>query len=494
MENKKAIVIGSGVAGLASALRLAKKGMEVQVFEANDFFGGKINSVVSEGGFRFDRGPSIFTAPHYIKELYELCDEDFENFEMVDFGKSFNYFFNDGTRLKLSTNKKEIIEELSSKLNEDPSTIRDYLTKAKKNYESIIPLFVEKSLHKWKTLLGSKFFKALINIPKYKLTRTMNEENTKTFKNPKTVQIFNRFASYNGSDPFKAPAMLNMICHMEMNLPLYFPKKGMFQITEAIYNLCLKHRVKFHFNEKVSKINVEEGRVIGVTTNKETYNSDIVFSNMDVSFTYEKLLTNESQPQKILDQPRSSSAVVFYWGIDKEFSELSLHNLLFTDDYKKEFNGVFDLNETQDDPSIYINITSKYVEGDAPRGKENWFTMINAPINIDQDWEKESQRIRAMLVKKINKVLKTDIEKHIVSEKVMNPEFIENTYSCKGGSIYGNASNNKYAAFLRHPNFSKKIKGLYFVGVSVHPGGGIPLALNSAKIATEIMSKDFRLN
>lgn len=494
MEKKNAIVIGSGIAGLASALRLAKKGFNVDVFESNGFFGGKINSVISEEGFRFDRGPSVFTAPHYMKELYDLCDEDFEKFEMVDFGKSFNYFFNDGTRLKLSTKKNEIIDELSSKLNENPNTINNYLKKAKQKYDSITPLFVEKSLHKWKTLLGIKFLRALVNIPKYKLMSTMNQENTAVFKNPKTVQIFNRFASYNGSDPFKAPAMLNMICHMEMNLPLYFPKKGMFQITEAVYNLALKQNVKFHFNEKVTKINVEQGKVKGVTTKNGTYNSDVVFSNMDVSFTYEKLLTNEDHPKKILDQPRSSSAIVFYWGINKEFPELSLHNLLFTDDYKKEFNGVFDAKETQDDPSIYINITSKYVKDDAPSGNENWFTMINAPINIGQDWEKETQRIRKLLVKKINKVLNTDIEKHIISEKIMNPDFIENIYSCKGGSIYGNASNNKYAAFLRHPNFSKKIKGLYFVGVSVHPGGGIPLALNSAKIATEIMSKDFGLN
>jgi len=213
-------------------------------------------------------------------------------------------------------------------------------------------------------------------------------------------------------------------------------------------------------------------------------------SNMDVSFTYEKLLPGQKQPEKILRQEKSSSAIVFYWGIDRSFPQLDLHNVLFSGNYKQEFDALFKSKELCDDPSIYINITSKYVSGDAPPGHENWFTMINAPVNTGQDWDEIINRARALIITKINKVLDTDIQKNIKVEQVMDPRYIEKTYSGKYGSIYGNASNNAFAAFYRHPNFSKNIKGLYFVGVTVHPGGGIPLALNSAKIAIRCLEED----
>lgn len=489
MTRKKAIVIGSGVAGLAASVRLAKAGYETHVFEANSFPGGKINSKW-HGAYRFDQGPSIFTGPEYVKELYELCGEDFSQFELTPLDHSFSYFFNDGTRLNLSSEREQIISEIAEKLDEDPTQIRKYLEKSGENYKRIAPLFIEKSLHRWRKLFGKKLFSALVRIPKYRLYTTMHEENKSFFKHPKTVQIFDRFATYNGSTPYKAPAMLNMIAHLELNIPPFLPKNGMIQITDAIYELALKQGVQFHFNELVEEIRIIDGKASGIRIGQQEISADVIFSNMDVAFTYEKLLPNEEHPTKILEQERSSSAVVFYWGINRSFPELKLHNIFFADDYSSEFAAIFETKTIHNDPTIYINITSKHVAEDAPEGNENWFVMINAPTNIGQDWETLVPEVRKILVDKLSHVLECDIEKHIVEEAHLDPTIIESRYSGKSGSIYGNASNNRFAAFYRHANYSKKIKGLYFVGVSVHPGGGIPLALNSAKIAVECLQDD----
>jgi phytoene dehydrogenase-like protein len=215
---------------------------------------------------------------------------------------------------------------------------------------------------------------------------------------------------------------------------------------------------------------------------------------MDVAFTYEKLLPSAKKPLKTLNQEKSSSAMVFYWGIRKKFDQLGVHNMFFSSDYKKEFKALFDDHTLQTDPSIYINITSKAIPSDAPVDGENWFVMINVTINKGQDWEVYRKQAREKIVQVINRSLNTNIEAYIEEEFVMDPVFIEETYSGKAGSIYGNSSNNKYAAFNRHPNFSKDINGLYFAGVTVHPGGGIPLALNSAKIAVECLRKDTKMN
>ena len=486
---KNAIVIGAGVAGLAAAVRLACNGYRVTVFEANNFIGGKINSKTIDG-YRFDMGPSVFTGPEYIKELYDLCGEDFSEFKYQKLSHTFNYFYPDGLNFHLSSNKEQLLNQLSENLNEDKTVLQNYLKKGEENYKAISPLFIESSLHRPKHLLNKKLIKALLNIPKYKLNSTMDEENRNTFKNPKTIQLFNRFASYNGSNPYQAPAMLNMIQHLELNVGAFLPEKGMVQIVNAIYDLAIKKGVEFNLNEPVTKINIENKQVKGVTTNKGKYIADILISNMDVTFTYEKLMPEIKKPLKTLRQEKSSSAIVFYWGIKKEFKKLGVHNILFSADYKKEYEDIF-INKIQNnDPTIYINITSKEIKTDAPEGCENWFVMTNSTINTGQNWEEEVKKVRQTFIKKINKTLNTDIENYITYEEVMHPGTIEQKYSGKSGSIYGNASNNKYATFYRHANFSKVIKGLYFVGVTVHPGGGIPLALNSAKIAIECLKED----
>jgi len=206
-----------------------------------------------------------------------------------------------------------------------------------------------------------------------------------------------------------------------------------------------------------------------------------------VYFTYKKLLKDEQQPQKILKQERSSSALIFYWGIKKVFPSLGLHNIFFSNNYEEEFKHLFQSKTVYQDPTVYINISSKYKKDDAPEGCENWFTMINVPNNIGQDWEQFKIDARANILKKLSKNFNQDIEALIVTESVLDPVAIEEKTSSYRGSLYGTSSNNQFAAFLRHANFSKKIKNLYFVGGSVHPGGGIPLALLSAKIVAEMI-------
>lgn len=488
----KVAIIGAGVGGLGAAVRFANGGHEVTVFEANSHSGGKINNL-QLGDFRWDMGPSVFTGPEYVKQLYDICGEDFSKFEYFELENSFNYFFSDGQRFTLPKNKEKLIETFVKELGEDGSLIKKYLDKSGKNYKSIAPVFIESSLHRANHLLTKKLFKALSRLPKYKLSKTMNDENKLKFKNPKTTQIFNRYATYNGSSPYKAPAMLNMIQHLEMNVGVFLPKKGMVQIPRSLQKLAESQGAEFNFNEKVEEILYEDKKIKGLKTSKGSYDFDIVVSNMDIAFTYKQLLPNlKTESKKSLQQEKSTSAIVFYWGINGSFPELGVHNMFFSEDYEAEFNHLFKTKTFSEDPSIYIHITSKKKKEDAPEGKENWFVMVNSPINVGQDWQKLVPQVKESLIKKISAQLKTDISGLIEEEFIMDPIFIEKTYSGAQGSIYGNASNNKYAAFYRHPNFSKDIKGLYFVGVTVHPGGGIPLALNSAKIAMDCFKEDYK--
>ena len=374
-------------------------------------------------------------------------------------------------------------------LNEDPQVVLKYLQQSKKLYENIGLLFLEHSLHRAKTWFHSRVFKAFLTLKLPYLFQSLHQYNSSKFSSPEAVQLFNRFATYNGSSPYKTPAMLSLIPHLEQNEGTFYPTGGMISITNALYQLALKKGVKFHFDSPVQKIVHDNGKVSGVEVNEQVYSAKIIVSNADVYFTYKNLLANLSMAKKVLKQERSSSAVIFYWGIKKKFPQLELHNIFFSKEYKNEFEYIFKEGKLSSDPTVYINITSKIQVDQSPEGKENWFVMVNAPANLGQNWEELKKALRENILLKLSRMLGEDIGAQIETEHTLDPIMIEQQTASYMGSLYGTSSNSKLAAFLRHANFTSAIKGLYFCGGSVHPGGGIPLCLKSAKIVSDLIVK-----
>lgn len=490
--NKKAVVIGSGVGGLSAGIRLSKLGFDVTIFESNSFIGGKVNSK-RIGNYRFDMGPSVFTEPHLIDELVTLCNKPRDYFRYRQLDESCRYFFSDGQKIIVNSGKEAVANSFQKDLGEDYNKTLQFLSKMRANYMAIYPVFIAVSLHRFHHWFNRFVWKAILRIPKYGLLTSMHKCNQSTFKNPKTIQILNRLATYNGSSPYKTPGLLNIISHLELNEGPAMPHGGMVSITKTLHALALEQGITFKTNEPIVSIRHLHGKITGVHSNISSYDCEVVVSNMDVHFTYEKLLHGFEAPQKILNQEKSSSAIVFYWGMKKEFPELGVHNILFAEDYVAEFKALFETKTMHYDPTIYIHITSKIEKEDAPSGCENWFVMVNAPINIGQNWDEVVADTRMQIIEKLSKHLETSIEEFIEIEETSDPRIIESMYSGKQGSIYGNSSNSAFAAFYRHPNFSKKLSGLYFSGVTVHPGGGIPLALNSAKIVERCVKEDFKI-
>jgi phytoene desaturase len=308
-----------------------------------------------------------------------------------------------------------------------------------------------------------------------------------SLKHPKLIQLFNRFATYNGSNPYEAPGILNSIPHLEHGIGAFFPKGGMYAITKALYKLGQDLGVTYHFNQAVEEIMVENKAAKALKVNGEVLHFDAIISNMDIFFAYRKLLPNEQHPTKILHQEKSSSALIYYWGIKEAFPQLGLHNILFSEDYKTEFDTLFKEKSIHDDPTVYIHISSKCEPNDAPENGENWFVMINVPNDEGQDWEALKATARKNILAKASRMLGKDIESLIVCEEILEPKTIQSKTQSHLGALYGTSSNDRMAAFLRHPNFSTDINNLYFCGGSVHPGGGIPLSLLSAKIVDDVM-------
>ena len=241
------------------------------------------------------------------------------------------------------------------------------------------------------------------------------------------------------------------------------------------------------FNSEITKLKVNNKKIKYIEINKkEKIEADYVISNVDTHHFYNKLLGNNISHSSLKSE-RSSSAVIFYWCMKNTNTNLDLHNIFFASDYKKEFKSIFEKKELYDDPTIYVNITSKDVKNDAPKNSENWFGMVNAPQNANQNWDSEIKILKKVIIEKLEKILNININDKLIEEKIYSPVDLDKNTNSYLGSLYGTSSNDMFSSFLRHPNFSRKLKNVFFCGGSVHPGGGIPLCILSSKIISELI-------
>ena len=493
MKMRPAIIIGSGVAGLAAATRLSVAGFSVTVYEKNSYPGGKL-SFFERQGYQFDAGPSLFTQPENIEELFKFAGEDitgFFTYKKLD--SACEYFFENGKKVTAFTDAELFAAEIAEKTSQPAAAVTQYLLSAKKLYNTIGGIFLNYSLHKYSTWLHPRTLKALNALKPGYLFKTLHRYNSNIFSSPEVTQLFNRYATYNGSNPYAAPAMLSVIPHLEQNEGAFYPQGGMSSITNALYKLAIKKGVQFKLNTPVQRLIHHEGKVKGIVTGGRNFFADTIISNGDIYFTYEKLLGHSLKAKKILKQERSSSALIFYWGINKKFPALQLHNIFFSKNYREEFDHIFLKKSLYADPTVYVNITSKMEPCHATPGGENWFVMINVPANTGQDWPQVIQVAKKNILDKMERMLGETIEPFIETENILDPLQIEEKTGSYRGSLYGSSSNSKMAAFFRPANFTNYIKNLYFCGGSVHPGGGIPLCFKSAKIATELIIRDFKM-
>ena len=485
-------VVGAGIAGLSAAIRLAVAGKKVIVFEQNLYTGGKVTAF-EENGFRFDMGPSLFTLPYLVDELFELAGRNpREHFNYHTHDEVCRYLWDDGTKLtmypSLDKNEAAVASVFGAT---EAEKLRDYFEQARVKYDLTAPFFLEKSLHRASTFLTPAVVNVLKEIPKLGLFSTLHEENEKVFNAPKLVQLFNRYATYNGSSPYQTPGIMQMITHLEHSLGTHFPVGGMHEISQSLTRLAQELGVRFELGTRVEEFIIAQNSITGLVAGGKKWAVDQLVCNTDVKHAYKYLMPEKvKRPKKTLQQEPSSSALIFYWGLSAQFPQLDLHNIMFSENYETEFKHIQSDGPFWEDPTVYIHISNRLEPNDAPNGKDSWFVMVNTPYDQGQDWDMIVPMVREKVIERISRVLGTCIEPLIEMEEVLRPQDIEQRTSSVGGALYGTSSNDRMAAFLRHSNKSNSIKGLYFCGGSAHPGGGVPLCLLSGKIASEWLIED----
>jgi phytoene desaturase len=493
MMAKRVLAIGAGLGALSGALRLAKMGFEVTLFEKNETIGGKLNEK-KLGAYRFDAGPSLLTMPFVIDELFEFCGfarKDFLNFVPIE--PICRYFYPDGATLDASANVEEMKREIAKLSPRDAAVYENFLAYTERIYKLTADIFLFSPIHEFAEILKWRNLPTLLRLPQIDLLRTVHGGVSRFFKDPRLVQLFDRYATYNGSNPYRAPATLNVIPYVEYVLGSYYIRGGMYRLAEALLSLAHQLGVKIHPSARVEKILHDGRRVNGLLVNGKKIAADFVLCGQDVVVAHNELIDGfEKHREKLNRLEPSCSGLVFLWGVKKQHPELAHHNIFFSADYQKEFDQIFDEKRPPDDPTIYVAITSKSDPAHAPAHGENWFVLFNMPyLTNGINWQHETMRVRNIVLEKLRR-MGFDIANQIEAEFVLSPEDFYRNYLGNRGSIYGISSNSRNTAFKRPANRSRELSGLYFAGGSTHPGGGIPLVLLSGKIAAELIGRDSR--
>lgn len=487
----KIIIVGAGLGGLTAACLLSAEGHDVTVYEKNKAVGGKMNEV-AEKGYRFDTGPSLMTMPFIFEEVLNKCGLSLESeLELQPLEPLCRYFFPDDVVFDNYFDINKNTEELKKFAKDDVEHYKSFLKKASRIYDKTASSFIFNPLFDFTDISSLNFFDFLgINA-----FSTVSREVNKQFSSKYLRQFFKRFTTYNGSSPFLAPATMNVIPHVELNQGGYYISGGIYSIARLLHKTARKQGVKFVLKNQIEQIAVSDSVVEGIFDEHGKFaEADIVIANADATYTYSKLLNNQSfskkKKKKIKRIEPSCSGFVLMLGVNKQFEQLRHHNVFFSSNYEHEFDQIFEERVMPDDPTIYVANTSYTDQDHAPDGASNLFILVNAPyVSKKYKWKKHKKDISNKIVDILENKGLRGIRANLEYRKIITPKDFEKEYLSNKGSIYGTSSNTKFSAFIRPRNKSRDINGLYLVGGSTHPGGGIPLVMQSALNAVKLIER-----
>jgi len=485
---KKVVVCGAGIGGLVSAIYLADKGHEVSIYEKNEKPGGKMAEYFIDG-FRFDTGPSVITMPQVLTEFFMDINRDINDYlELVKLESACKYFWSDMTVFDSYCSDKKLSKELKEVFGEaEEKHFFQYLEYGKLFYELAKDNFLKEEF-KIRNYISKRGLK---NFTKFVSGRSVNDVSNKFFRNKKLKQLMDRFATYNGSTPYLAPQFFSIIPFVEYEFGAWYIKGGIYSIAKALEKICREMNVEIHYEQELTDAEIRNKNI-----------SKLKFTGADNNVheeeNFDTVILNFTNSSDLMDadyfdsEDWSCSVFIMLLGIDKEFKELSHHNILFSDDYEKEFIEIFEKKLPAGDMTIYISISKKDEDMDAPPGCENWVLLVNAPfLNKNFKWTHENKLLyKKKILDRIECftfLFDESIRNHIKFCEIFSPEDFLKKYNSEFGSIYGLSSNSLYTLIKRPRNKSKKFENLYFVGGNTHPGGGVPLCFLSGKIVSGLV-------
>ena len=471
---KRILVIGAGLGGLAAAIRLARAGHAVEVWEKNSTPGGKLQER-RNGGFSWGTGPSLLTMPQVLRDLFAAAGERLEDhLTLVRLDSCCRYFWTDGT----------VIDE-DAAFWRRPEVAR-FLDYARGIYELSGEAYLNRPPAEFWRAFAPANWPKLRHLGKVATTRTLAREVQRRIADPHLRQIFLRFATYNGSSPYATPATFNIIPFVEAEFGGWYVRGGLPEISRTLAHLAEKVGAVFRFNTTATAW--RDGTAHA--DNGATTRADLLVCNGDVLTARSTFLPGRPESlEKLTSPPLSTSGFILFLGVRGRDARLAHHNIFFSDDYEREFAEIHDEQRAPSQPTVYISISARNDETLAPPDHDNYFVLVNVPARAEPWTKAETHAFRETVLARLAR-FGLDLDGRIVSEQAFTPTDFARRDLAHHGALYGWASHSVRASLLRPPLRAPERRDVYFVGGTTHPGGGIPLVLLSGKMVADLIARE----
>lgn len=482
-------IIGAGIGGLSLGSFLANRGYEVTIFERNREIGGRAR-VWRENGFVFDMGPSWYLMPEIFDHYFEQFGKRVEDFyKLIRLDPSYRIFFPD-QKIDISAKLEDNIA-LFGKLEENGSEkLKKYLKQAQTKYEYLLEGLMYEDLAGIRAMFSPKLMAAGW---KLSILSNMDSLMKKYFDNERARKILQYSIVFLGGNPKNTPALYSMISHIDFNLGVWYPYEGLGKIVDATEKLCKEYGAEILTDTEITKIIVDNKKATHVTTERETYEVDVLASNADYPHTETQLLEPKYQtyPLKYWEKKTiAPSAFVLYLGINKKLDSLTHHNVILDYDWVRHFEQIFEDPQWPDEPAYYLCCPSRMDDSVAPGGHENIFVTIPISPGIEDTPEIREQYF-SKIIKHMEKVIGENISDHLVVKRIFSLNDFAQDYNAYKGTAVGLTHTFSQSAFFRPRHKSKKVKNLYYTGQYTHPGIGVPMALIASEIVANLITKEY---
>ncbi|KAH5502214.1 hypothetical protein HBI24_105020 [Parastagonospora nodorum] len=499
------IIVGAGAGGVATAARLAAAGCKVTVIEKNDFSGGRC-SLIHRNNYRFDQGPSLLLLPRLFHETFQDLGTTLEDegVHLVKCEPNYTVHFHDDTKFKMSTDiatMKGEIERFEGK--EGFDRYLGYLSEAHKHYELSIIYVLKRNFFSYASMVRPDFLRYLQTLHPFE---SVWRRTSMYFRTERLRRVFTFASMYMGMSPFDAPGTYSLLQYTELAEGIWYPLGGFHKVVEALVNIGSRLGVDYQFNSPIKQITLSEDgkRATGVTfedPSRAPLSADLVICNADLTYAYNNLLPITSYGTSLTKRETSCSSISFYWALDKQFPELTAHNIFLAEDYGKSFDSIFKEHLIPEQPSFYVNVPSRVDPTAAPEGCDSIVVLVpvghlfdsksdthkgsgNTP-GVTQDWDTMVASARETILKTVEKRLHISLGPHIVDEVINTPPTWRTSFNLDRGAILGLSHSFFNVLSFRPKTKHPSIKDLYFVGASTHPGTGVPIVLAGAKLVTD---------
>jgi len=491
----RVVIVGAGPGGLASAMLLAKAGLEVTVLEKRDTVGGRTSTMQVEG-FRFDTGPTFFLYPQVLREIFAATGHSLEKeVPMHRLDPQYRLIFGGGGKVDATPDVARMKREIATISPADAARLEDYFRDNREKLQRFEPI-LQSSFESWRDLVRPEMLRML---PLVRPWRSLDSDLHKYFKDDRIRLGFSFQSKYLGMSPFSCPSLFSILSFLEYEHGVFHPVGGCGAVTQAMARIAEGMGVKILRNTAVEEMLFEGRKAVGVRTADETLHADAVVVNADFAQAMQRLVPNRLRRrwtnERIAKKRFSCSTFMLYLGIEGRYDDVAHHTIYLSKDYKQNLRDIEQNHTlTTDDASFYVQNASVTDSTLAPKGMSTLYVLL--PVTHEHanvNWETEQEGFRAMALRQLEKIGITDVERRIRVERSLTPATWNSEFHLHLGATFSMAHSLRQMLHLRPHNRFEDLEGVYLVGGGTHPGSGLPVIFESARITSRLLLEDMKL-